>query len=134
MDDNLPARLRAHAESMHSEGWYTQAATVAEAADEIERLGKQCEDLLRHEREVERLRAAKCAVSVLWGMIMTDIVERLRQGIERGDEGDAEAAMDKAADEIERLRAEVELWKDRCGALDRDFRATLDAPCPHCGA
>ena len=69
MDDNLPARLRAHAESMHSEGWYTQAATVAEAADEIER-----------------------------------------------------------------LRAEVELWKDRCGALDRDFRATLDAPCPHCGA
>jgi len=42
MDDNLPARLRAHAESMHSEGWYTQAATVAEAADEIERLGKQC--------------------------------------------------------------------------------------------
>jgi hypothetical protein len=34
-----------------------------------------------------------------------DIVERLRQGIERGDEGDAESAMDKAADEIERLRA-----------------------------
>jgi hypothetical protein len=61
MDDNLPARLRAHAESMHSEGWYTQA----EAADEIERLGKQCEDLLRHEREVERLRAVKDAALTL---------------------------------------------------------------------
>ena len=35
---------------------------------------------------------------------MTDIVERLRQGIERGEEGDAELAMDRAADEIERLR------------------------------
>jgi low affinity Fe/Cu permease len=38
---------------------------------------------------------------------MTNIVKRLRQGIERSDEAEAEAAMDKAADEIERLRAEV---------------------------
>jgi len=38
---------------------------VAEAADEIERLGKQCEDLLRHEREVERLRAVKDAALTL---------------------------------------------------------------------
>ena len=38
---------------------------------------------------------------------VSDIVERLRQGIECGEEGDAEAAMEKAADEIERLRAEV---------------------------
>jgi hypothetical protein len=36
---------------------------------------------------------------------MTTLVERLRQGIERGDEVDAEAAMDTAAAEIERLRA-----------------------------
>ena len=35
---------------------------------------------------------------------VSDIVERLRQGIECGEEGDAEAAMEKAADEIERLR------------------------------
>jgi hypothetical protein len=38
---------------------------------------------------------------------MGDIVERLRQGIERGEESDAEAAMDRAADEIERLRERI---------------------------
>jgi hypothetical protein len=38
-----------------------------------------------------------------------------------------------AADVILGLKAEVELWKDRCEALQRDFEATLEASCPNCG-
>ena len=47
---------------------------------------------------------------------MTDIVERLRQGIDALlTEGmvEAELVMDKAADEIERLRKELSLLKGR---------------------
>ncbi len=30
-------------------------------------------------------------------------------------------------------KAEAEMWKERCEALQRDFKTTLDAPCPYCG-
>jgi hypothetical protein len=37
-DRRLPERLRTHAESLWSEGWYTMSNTLNEAADVIERL------------------------------------------------------------------------------------------------
>jgi hypothetical protein len=45
---------------------------------------------------------------------MTDIVERLRQGVGLAIQEDvvaAEKIMDEAADEIERLRASVKAWE-----------------------
>ena len=34
---------------------------------------------------------------------------------------------------VKELLAEVELWKEIAAALQRDFDATMNAPCPHCG-
>jgi hypothetical protein len=51
---------------------------------------------------------------------MSDIVRRLREQMPRWNIStlDLEAAM-----EIERLEAEVELWKDRCDSLVTDMQA-----------
>jgi hypothetical protein len=59
---------------------------------------------------------------------MTDIVERLRQGIERCEEGDAELAMDRAADEIERLRKSQELSMSYANTII-ELRAEIELLC-----
>ena len=42
-------------------------------------------------------------------------------------------AVTDLAEKVRLLQKEVELWKDRTAALQRDFDATLNAACPHCG-
>ena len=34
---------------------------------------------------------------------------------------------------VKELLAEAELWKEIAAALQRDFDAAINAPCPHCG-
>ncbi len=47
---------------------------------------------------------------------------------------EAQAAHLDACDaEIKRLRTEAAMWKARYETVQRDFLATLNAPCPACG-
>lgn len=52
-----------------------------------------------------------------------DLVQALR-ALARAEHDDLSVA-DAAADEIERLRAECELWQDRCAAERRDHEASI---------
>ncbi len=52
---------------------------------------------------------------------MSDIVERLRQGVDPGDITETEFAMDTGADEIERQQADIDkLLDERQGWLDEN--------------
>lgn len=66
---------------------------------------------------------------------MSDLARKAREAARRQDEAaltfqtpPAEGyLLSKLADEIERLRAEVAMWKKRYEAVQADFERTLDA-------
>jgi hypothetical protein len=61
---------------------------------------------------------------------MSNIMERLRQGVDPDDIQETEAAMDKGADEIERLRALLYrcqvAWVEDDSDLAAEVRAVLE--------